>query len=277
MQNKPHKVELWMFLAAAAIAVVGIYFLGPSITGFVIKEAGYEKDVNLVITSNGNYTLDLDNIGELKSLKIDGRVTSYGKARVYIEQDGLKYLVFDSTRLDEAKENETISNESNLITGFATKGEDKDDKGDEGKGDKNESDDKESDEDKKEKNKKPEWKGDDEFVINGTTEINLSNYFTDKDDDNLTYDSSDADGVDVSISNEIVTLTPATQADLNTTISFIASDGIDSKSQTVELIVIAEKEEIAENNAPRWNSDVNSFTVNGTTLIDLSDYFIDDD
>src|SRR3989344_8558165 len=117
-QNKPHKMELWMFLVAAAIAFVGIYFLGPSITGFVIKEAGYEKDVNLVITSNGNYTLSLDNIGELKSLKIDGRVTSYGKARVYIEQDGLKYLVFDSTRLDE---NEVSSNDSNLITGFATK------------------------------------------------------------------------------------------------------------------------------------------------------------
>src|SRR3989338_10861527 len=146
MQNKPHKVELWMFLAAAAIAVVGIYFLGPSITGFVIKEAGYEKDVNLVITSNGNYTLDLDNIGELKSLKIDGRVTSYGKARVYIEQDGTRHLVFDSSRLDESGETSS-SNESNLITGFATKNED----------DKNET---ESDEDKKEKNKKPEWKGD---------------------------------------------------------------------------------------------------------------------
>src|SRR3989338_11606290 len=141
-------MELWMFLAAAAIAGIGIYFLGPSITGFVIKEAGYENDVNLVITSNGNYTLSLDNIGELKSLKIDGRVTSYGKARVYIEQDGLKYLVFDSTRLDEGG-SIVSSNDSNLITGFAAKEEDK-----------NES---ESDKDKKEKNNNPVWVGPNEF------------------------------------------------------------------------------------------------------------------
>src|SRR3989344_4139436 len=142
-QNNPHKMELWRFLVAAVIAGIGIYFLGPSITGFVIKEAGYEKNVNLVITSNGNYTLDLDNIGELKSLKVDGRVTSYGKSRVYIESNGVRYLVFDSTRLDENLETDA-SNDSNLITGFAAKDED------------------EGDKDKKEKNEKPERKGDDE-------------------------------------------------------------------------------------------------------------------
>ncbi|MBI2654923.1 hypothetical protein HYX06_00675 [Candidatus Woesearchaeota archaeon] len=225
MQNKPRKMELWMILIAAAIAVVGFYFLGPSITGFVIKEAGYEKDVNLVITSNGNYTLSLDNIGELKSLKIDGRVTSYGKARVYIEQDGTRHLVFDSSRLGEG---EVSSNESNLITGFAAK---EDEKG------KNDS---ESDEDKKEKNKKPEWKGDGEFIVNGTAEINLSQYFTDEDNDELAYSVSDAEGVDASIDDAVVTIEPISEDNFNTTITFIASDGIGSKSHTVKLIVIAE-------------------------------------
>ena len=108
-----------MFLAALVIAMAGIYFLGPSITGFVIKELSYSKDLNLVVASSGNYTLELENIGSLKSLKLDGRVTSYGKAKVYIESNGIKYLVFDSSRLGET-ENAT-TNESNLITGFAAK------------------------------------------------------------------------------------------------------------------------------------------------------------
>ena len=170
-------MELWMFLLAAVIAGIGIYFLGPSITGFVIKEIGYEKDVNLVITSNGNYTLNLDSIGELKSLKIDGRVTSYGKARVYIESNGIRHLAFDSTRLEEDEDTDS-SNDSNLITGFAVKDEDKD---------------------KKDKNNKPAWIGPNEFEISGTAEINLSQYFTDEDGDNLIYSVSEAENLDVSI------------------------------------------------------------------------------
>ena len=172
-----------MVLIAAAIAVIGIYFLGPSITGFVIKEAGYEKDVNLVVTSNGNYTLNLEDIGELKSLKLDGRVTSYGKARVYVESNGNRYLVLDSARLGENNEL-IISNDSNLITGF-TVSEDKE---------------------KKEKNSKPEWTGPNEFEINGIAEINLSGYFIDEDEDELSYSASDAESLDVSISGSIVTL-----------------------------------------------------------------------
>lgn len=52
-----------------------------------------------MVTADGNYTLQLQNIGELKSLKIDGRVTTTGKAKVYIEDNGMKYLIFDSVQL----------------------------------------------------------------------------------------------------------------------------------------------------------------------------------
>ena len=166
-----------MFLVAVAILGISLYFLGPSITGFVIREAGYTKDVNLVVTSNGNYTLELSNIGELKSLKLDGRVTSYGKARVYIESNGIRHLVFDSARLEE-DENTVYSNEPNLITGFVAKGEDKK---------------------KKDKNNKPEWIGPNEFAISGTAEINLSEHFTDEDGDELAYSVSGAENLDVSL------------------------------------------------------------------------------
>ena len=218
-QNNPHKLEMMMFMTAVAILGTSLYFLGPSITSFVIKEVSYSKDLNLVVTSNGSYTLELYDTGELKSLKLDGRVTSYGKAKVYIESNGIRYLAFDSSRLDESQINETITNESNLITGFAAK--------------------EESDKDKKNSNKKPEWIGVDEFVVNGTVEINLSEYFTDEDGDELAYSVSEAESLDVSVDGAIVTIEP--ENNLNTTMTFIASDGIDSRSHTVKLIVIAEK------------------------------------
>jgi len=53
-QSKPHKLELIMLLIAIVTVSMGLYYLGPSITGFVIKEATYVEDLNLVIASNGN-------------------------------------------------------------------------------------------------------------------------------------------------------------------------------------------------------------------------------
>jgi len=219
-QNTIYKIEIALILIAIIASGIGIYYLGPSIIGFIIKEFSYEESLNLVVTANGNYTWQPENIGDLKLVKIDGRITNYGKARVYLVSNEIKYLVFDSTRLNEA--NATTSNETNLITGFAVK-------------DSSNS----SDKDKQNKNKKPSWNGNSEFIINGTTDINLSNYFTDNDGDLLIYSVSQVEGLEVSIDNELVTINPALGIDFNTTIAFIASDGIDSKSHLADLIVLA--------------------------------------
>ena len=238
VQRNNHTIELMLFLAGISVVLIGLYYLNPVITGLLTKEFSYEDEPNLVITSNGNYTWHLSNIGELKSLKIDGMVTIYGKARVYLESNGIKYLVFDSTTLNLSEA--PINESNNLITGLAVK-EDKQNKT-------------ESDEDKKKKNNKPDWtSGIDEFVINETTTINLSlevvdlivivenitepinitpkvnhapkwvsdvdtfilnktltigllQYFTDEDNDTLTFSVSDANGVSESISGNILTL-----------------------------------------------------------------------
>ena len=165
-----------MFLIALSIVGIGLYYLSPLITGFVIKEFSYIDDLNLVVTSNGNYTWNIEN-GELKYIKLDGSITIYGKARVYIENNGIKYLIFDSTRLNESTTN-------NLITGFVVKDE-------------------KSDKEKKKKNNKPDWIGNDEFVINGTTLVNLSQHFTDEDNDALIYSASEVDGLEIAINNEM--------------------------------------------------------------------------
>ena len=202
-----------MFLAILIIVSIGLYYLGPAITGFVTKEFSYTEDLNLVVTSGGNYTWQLGNIGDLKSASIDGSITNYGRARVYLESNGIRYLIFDSTMLNETK----TSNESNLITGFVV------------------------DEEKKDKNKKPKWVGANEFIINGTTQINLSQQFIDDDNDAMVYSVSSADGIAAAIVDEIATLTPILGTEFNITITFTASDGIDSKSQVVNLIVIVEE------------------------------------
>ena len=170
-------MELMLFLAALAMAGIGIYFLGPSITGFVIREFSYADDLNLVVTSSGNYTWQLKDIGDLKYARLDGRVTNYGKARVYLESNGIRYLVFDSARLNETNEI-AMPNKTSLITGFAVK---------------DDSNKTESDKNKEEKNHKPQWTGANEFFINGTTHINLSGQFSDEDNDPLIYSASEAE------------------------------------------------------------------------------------
>ncbi|MBI2658549.1 hypothetical protein HYX05_00405 [Candidatus Woesearchaeota archaeon] len=219
-QSTVYKIEMALILIALIASGISVYYLGPSIIGFIIKEFNYEENLNLVVTANGNYTWQPENIGELKSVKLDGKMTNYGRARVYIVSNEIKYLVFDSTRLNE--KNATASNETSLITGFAVKENAN-----------------ATDQNKQNKNKKPVWNGNSEFIINGTAAINLSQYFTDLDGDSLIYSVSQAEGLDVSIDSELVTITPTVEYNVNTTITFIASDGIDSKIHIADLIVLA--------------------------------------
>ncbi|MBI3027875.1 hypothetical protein HYY70_07235 [Candidatus Woesearchaeota archaeon] len=241
MPTNLHRIELLMLLIAGIMAITGLYYLGPSITAFVIKESSYADGLSLVVTANGNYTWHLGNAGSLKSAKISGKVTTHGKARVYLENNGLRYLIFDSAKNES---NETINASGNLITGFAVKDEES-----------------ESDNDKKKKNKKPKWSGPDEFVANGTDLINLSQYFTDEDGDALAYAASGAEGLKLTVNNEIITLKPIKNESFNTTITFTASDGIDIKSHTVDLIVLMNEEFIETEKAKNETNQSLNITI----------------
>lgn len=208
---------MMLFLVAIFILAAGIFYLGPSIFYFVAKERSYTDNVNLVVAASGNYTWDIGNPGLLKSIKLAGKMSANGKALVYIEEieeNGMRYLIFNSSRIDIPVKQKNMYK---LVTGFALK-----------------------ENDDKKKNKKPEWIGSDKIFVNGSTTINLSEYFTDKDNDTLIYAASDSNGINVSADKELITLTPAAIADINTTITFTASDGTDSKSKLVGLIVYAE-------------------------------------
>ena len=227
-----HKAEVLVIFVALAVAAFGIYYLGPAFTGFVIKESSYSDKLNIVAASNGTYIWEPKIAGELKYLKLDGSVTIAGKAKAYVESNGIRYLIFDSSRLNETAKSSIALNKSknsgNSITGFSVKDSNE----------KNSTDD--SDKEKQKTNRKPEWIGHAEFIVNRTADINLSNYFSDKEGDNLEYSAS-ADEIEVSLDGEIASLYSKSSNDFNTTATFIASDGISSTSHVVKIIFAAEK------------------------------------
>ena len=48
-EDKTPKMELLLFLAALIILGIGLYYLGPSITGFIVKEFSYTEGLKLVV------------------------------------------------------------------------------------------------------------------------------------------------------------------------------------------------------------------------------------
>ena len=103
------KVEVKLFLevlgvyAVLAMALVGIYYLEPVITGFVTvtKQFIHTDEIGLDFEGSSDYVWTLENPGNLKSVKISGSMNEEGRARVYIEDEGIRYLIFDSNQLVE--------------------------------------------------------------------------------------------------------------------------------------------------------------------------------
>lgn len=106
MPHKKRKVKkeknyTIVYLLVITAIILGLFvFKRPFITGKVIqgKETVYSENLNIKKNESGNYTWNVKNPGNIKSLKTTGSVTSNGTAKVYIEKNGTKYLLFDSTK-----------------------------------------------------------------------------------------------------------------------------------------------------------------------------------
>ncbi|MBS3103143.1 hypothetical protein J4458_06905 [Candidatus Woesearchaeota archaeon] len=94
--NKPIRYALPILVSLLIISI--LFISKPEITGYVTvsREKTYEDNLNLVVNESGNYTWTIDKIGDIKSIKATGRVKGNGTARVYIEKDGERYLIFDN-------------------------------------------------------------------------------------------------------------------------------------------------------------------------------------
>jgi hypothetical protein len=90
-----------MVFLVVILIIPGLYFFKePAITGRVIegKETVFSEKLNLQVNESGTYEWDVKNPGSIKSLKLSGSVSSNGSAKVYIEKNGTRQLLFDSTK-----------------------------------------------------------------------------------------------------------------------------------------------------------------------------------
>ena len=99
--RKKQKNYSIQFALIIAIIILGIIIFKESvITGKVIEgqQIIYSENLNIRKNESGTYEWNVKNPGSIKSLKATGSVTSNGTAKVYLEKNGTKYLLFDSTK-----------------------------------------------------------------------------------------------------------------------------------------------------------------------------------
>jgi len=228
-----HEVDVKLFLeimavyGILAIALAGVYLLEPTITGFitVAKQINYVDNVNQEFNETSEYVWNLSNPGNLIGIKIDGSKSIEGAVKVYIENDNVRHLIFDSSQLVE-KETGIFG-----VTGFVvsdnlnkTKGKPETPRD----------------------NNPPVWKSDvEEFVIKDVTVIDLNDYYSDKNNDTIFYSISTAENIEVSLNNNLLTLTPLDN-NFNTSINITATD-LD-KSTTKEIVLIVSDNKIIKIN-----------------------------
>jgi glycerophosphoryl diester phosphodiesterase len=257
MRKKVHifhrEIEVKVLLEVLAVKIIlalilaGVYLLEPTITGFITvsKVNDYTDDVNLEFDESGVYVWNMQKQGALKGIRIDGSKSKEGNAKIYIEKGNVTYLIFDSSQL--------VKKSSGLfgITGFVVK------------------------EDKKEKDE-----------IKAEVEGNLNEEQQSLFDSLILDINKTRNDVDVELEVKKDEVKKKVKGDLTDSQNKIIDDLAESLEGAEDKTKIKIKSEFKdpkdeeaedENNAPVWNSDVNSFIINQTTIINLSDYYYDGD
>ncbi len=135
------------------------------------------------------------------------RIEDNGSAKVYIENNGIRYLVFDSSRSGTSLEE---------ITAFAVK-----------------------EEKNKTKNNPPVWDSDIEsFIVNGSLNIDLNDHFSDKDNDTLTYSFDEIGDLSISIVDSILTINNENNIVGEEKLSVYADDSEKSKKKKIVLVLL---------------------------------------
>ena len=97
---KPGIYRILIILAIAAIFAGILMLKKPAITGHVVesKENVFKENLNLQLNESGTYEWQVKNPGSIKSLKVTGSTSSNGTARIYLEKNGTRQLLFDSSK-----------------------------------------------------------------------------------------------------------------------------------------------------------------------------------
>ncbi|MFH1439497.1 MAG: hypothetical protein ABIG89_02960, partial [Candidatus Woesearchaeota archaeon] len=113
MNKKSYDIRrIAVLFIAVTIIISGLFFLRGGITGQAIfsEEENYTQRLDLEINNKSEYLWVLDNPGNLRSVKLSGLIEQKASAKVYLEHNNEKYLIFDSDELGEE--------ELSKITGF---------------------------------------------------------------------------------------------------------------------------------------------------------------
>ncbi|MBW2984884.1 hypothetical protein KY361_07215, partial [Candidatus Woesearchaeota archaeon] len=119
--TKTNWVKRTVFVLVALAVFACLVKLGLST---IVRFSKPEQDLNLIFDEDSSLMLKFERDINLKGLRASGSFAGDGAARIYIENDGKKYLVFDSNELkdgaeeSEADEVEFITQEN--LVGFAT-------------------------------------------------------------------------------------------------------------------------------------------------------------
>ena len=101
--NRGQTKQKILLIGIILLALTAILFLKPELTGFVAveKQLNYSDSINLNFGENSEYNWIPEQQGTLKSLKISGSYKTEGNVKVYLEEEDIRYLIFDSNKLNE--------------------------------------------------------------------------------------------------------------------------------------------------------------------------------
>ena len=87
------------FTILLALFLVAVLYSNPSLIGLVVQEKTQQhvEQLNLEFTNSTIYEWNIENTGELVSLKISGELEGEGEARIYLED----YLIYDSAKQEK--------------------------------------------------------------------------------------------------------------------------------------------------------------------------------
>src|SRR3989338_1488495 len=102
--SKPNKKlnKIMLFIGIILLLILLVQLLMPQLTGFVTvtKQLNYDDAINITFKENAEYVWEPKNIGPLSSLKVAGSYNAQVTVKIYLEDEGKKYLLFDSGRLE---------------------------------------------------------------------------------------------------------------------------------------------------------------------------------
>ena len=99
--SRDKKLNIAIVLAVVILVALVLFISKkPSITGLVVvtKESSHSDSLNLIVNESKDVVWNVKNPGNLQSIKANGKISRNGTAKLYLEKDNEKILIFDSTK-----------------------------------------------------------------------------------------------------------------------------------------------------------------------------------